>query len=60
MSHLNGDLLQLYHAERMRERDECVRDVLAEPDDEPGMTWEEKQALQTAKRNIIERMRSRL
>lgn len=59
MNPINGELLELFRAERQRERDACLFDVLAEPDDEPTLSWEERQAVQTAKRNIIERMRRR-
>ena len=52
-----GDVLAAYHAERMREREACVHAVLAEPDDEPEMSWETRHALQEAKARIIERMR---
>jgi hypothetical protein len=58
-SAVKGDLLQLFCAERQRERDDCVRDVLAEPDSEPDMSWEVREALAEAKRRIIERMRRR-
>jgi hypothetical protein len=57
MTTINGELLQLYQAERTLERDRCVHAVLAEPDDEPDMSWETRHALQEAKARIIERIR---
>lgn len=57
--HINGELLALFEAERLRERDSCVGDVLAEPDDDHTLSWREKQAVKNAKASIIERMRRR-